>query len=265
MSQSMLWESERILSWFSCGAASAVAAYLAIKKFGDRVTIVNCDTTNDEHPDNQRFRDDVSNWLDREIVLLKSDKYSSVDDVFEKTRFMSSPYGARCTTELKKVPRFKFQQMEDIHTLGYTVDEKHRTHQFMRENPELNVDWLLIEQEVSKTDCFGFLKVIGIRRPAMYDLGFQNANCIGCVKSSSPKYWNMIRLNFPEHFERRAMRSRELGVKLVKYKNTRIFLDELPATAGLKDKAFGEDIECGAFCSPTPIGQTAESDSALDG
>lgn len=246
--QTMLWGDGRILVWFSCGAASAVTAYLAIQKYGDRVVIVNCDTTNDEHPDNKRFREDVQKWLGREMILIRSEKYTSVDDVFEQTAYMSGVHGARCTTELKKVPRFAFQCIEDIHCFGLTYDERSRIETFEQENPEIYIDWLLVENEITKQDCYDILKANGIKRSEMYELGFDNANCIGCVKSASPKYWNLIRLNFPEVFNLRATRSRLLGVKLVKYKGERIFLDELLPTAGLKDKTFGEQIECGVFC-----------------
>lgn len=76
-------------------------------------------------------------------------------------------------------------------------------------------------------------------------MGLPNANCIGCVKATSPSYWNMIRRLFPDVFEARAKQSREIGCKLVRYKGKRIFLDELPEDAvGGKIKSW----ECGIFC-----------------
>jgi|TARA_R110000751_G_scaffold91327_1_gene179334 PP-loop superfamily ATP-utilizing enzyme len=35
----------RVLVWYSDGAASAVAAKLAVDKYGERVTVLKCDTT----------------------------------------------------------------------------------------------------------------------------------------------------------------------------------------------------------------------------
>lgn len=52
-------EDSRIVVWFSCGAASAVAAKLALEKYGTRACVVYCDTMKSEHPDNVRFFDDV--------------------------------------------------------------------------------------------------------------------------------------------------------------------------------------------------------------
>lgn len=43
----------RIISWFSCGAASAVASKLAIQEHGEVEVIYQ--ETHSEHPDNERF------------------------------------------------------------------------------------------------------------------------------------------------------------------------------------------------------------------
>ena len=57
---------ETIAVWFSCGAASAVAAKLAIEKYGEthNVIIVNNPVVN-EHEDNRRFLKDCEEWFGR--------------------------------------------------------------------------------------------------------------------------------------------------------------------------------------------------------
>jgi hypothetical protein len=65
----------RILVWFSCGAASAVAAKMAVDKYPD-CEVLYCDTLAYEHPDNMRFLKDVEKWIGKEIKLLKSTKYT---------------------------------------------------------------------------------------------------------------------------------------------------------------------------------------------
>jgi hypothetical protein len=51
----------------------------------------------------------------------------------------------------------------------------------------------------------------------------------------------------PEVFASRAAQSREIGAKLVRVRNERIFLDELdPEETGASMK--GLDFECGSFC-----------------
>ena len=83
--------------------------------------------------------------------------------------------------------------------------------------------------------------------PRIYLQGYPNANGIGCVKASSPTYWNHVRNMHPDVFDSRAKQSREIGCKLAQVKGKRIYLDELdPNTKGRPLK--GLDFECGIFC-----------------
>ena len=50
----------------------------------------------------------------------------------------------------------------------------------------------------------------GIELPLMYRLGYDNANCIGCVKGGEG-YWRAIREDFPAEFEELATVQDELG------------------------------------------------------
>lgn len=236
----------RVVVWYSDGAASAVAAKLAVEKYGERCEVVKCDTTSSEHPDNERFRRDVEAWLGRRVILIRSERYATVDEVFEQTRYMAGIAGARCTTELKKIPRFAYQRPDDVHVFGLTADEHKRIKDFERNNPELSFDWILRDRFVRKVDCLRMLERAGVKPSGMYALSFEHSNCLGCPKATSPGYWNRTRLHFPEVFERRARQSREIGARLVRLEGKRIFLDELPANAGLHER--DGDIECGPFC-----------------
>lgn len=235
----------RVLVWFSDGAASAVAAKLAIQKHG-AVEVLKCDTTSTEHPDNERFRVDVERWLGQSVRLLRSRDYVDIDDVFERTRYMAGNAGARCTTELKKLVRQRFETPEDTHVFGYTADESKRVADFMNHNIGLRCDWVLVEQGITKADCYQILQDAGIRLPEMYAIGFEHNNCLGCVKASSPAYWNRTRRLFPDVFARRAKQSREIGARLVRVAGVRIFLDELAPDAGAGES--DGNIECGPFC-----------------
>ena len=151
----------RTVVWFSCGAASACAAKIASKD--DFVRVVYCDTLAEEHPDNLRFLRDVEKWIGQPIKIIRSAKYASVSDVFEQTRYMSGIKGARCTVEMKKVPRFAYQRPDDLHVFGLTADEQKRIDKFERNNPELNVSWVLKDWGLTKEDCYTMLRNEGIR------------------------------------------------------------------------------------------------------
>lgn len=238
----------RVLVWFSCGAASAVAAKLAVEKYGkSNVVVVYCDTSTNEHPDNIRFRYDVERWIGSQVRIIGSSKYTTCEQVFDGERYISGPLGARCTLELKKKPRLDFQRKDDKHLFGFTCDEWRRVMRFQMNNADLKLDWILVEHGITKQDCFKEIASARIRMPEMYLLGYRNNNCLGCVKSTSPGYWNKVRMDFPEVFERRARQSRALGVRLVEYHGERIFLDELPEGVGRYDPAL-ENISCGPDC-----------------
>lgn len=242
----------RVVAWFSCGAASAVASKLAIEKYG-AVEVVYCDTMSTEHPDQQRFFDDVQKWLGQEILRIRSEKYADVDEVIEKRRYMAGIAGAPCTVEMKKVPRFAYQRPDDLHIFGLHYGEEDRAAHMRDNDPGLDMAFPLIESSYSKADCAATLIRAAIELPAMYKLGYGNNNCLGCVKATSAKYWQGIRHDFPEVFERRVRQSRELGVRLVEIRHhERVFLDELPEGYAPKDKGARESISCGPDCGIQP-------------
>ena len=244
----------RVLAWFSCGDASAVAAKLAIKRHGDACEVIYCDTFAYEHPDNRRFMADVEKWLGCKIKVLRSEEYRDIYDVFEKTGWLIGPGGARCTTELKKMVRKNYQRPDDIHIFGFTMDEVHRVDRFYTENPELFCEFPLIDAGYSKKDCHDRIRRAGIELPAMYRLVYKNNNCIGCVKGGIG-YWNKIRKDFPEAFERMARMERKLDVSINTKRGRdetghlyrhKLFLDEMPARLGRYESE--KDIECGVLC-----------------
>jgi 3'-phosphoadenosine 5'-phosphosulfate sulfotransferase (PAPS reductase)/FAD synthetase len=247
----MVWKNDVIVVWFSSGAASAVAAKKTIEKYKNIATIriVN-NPIKEEHSDNLRFLKDVEKWLGVEIEFAINDKYKecSAVDVWKKRKFMSGPSGAPCTTELKRNARSQWEQQNkfDWLVLGFTYEEKQRSDNFIL-GERSNLLPILIEEKITKKVCFDILREANVKIPEIYILGYPNANCIGCVKASSPTYWNHVRKIHPDIFNERAKQSREIGAKLVRVKNKRIYLDELSIDAfGASMKNI--NIECGIFC-----------------
>lgn len=232
----------RVLVWFSCGAASACAAKLTLEQYPD-AEILYCDTLAYEHPDNRRFIADVEKWIGNEIKILKSEKYQDIFDVFDKTGWLVGVSGARCTLELKRAVREKYQEALDTHIFGFGVDELRRIERFIETNPELYLYFPLRDAGMNKQSCLDMLMQSGVELPAMYKLGYKNNNCIGCVKGAKG-YWNKIRIDFPEAFERMAKQERKMNVRI----NRDVFLDELNPTAGNYKSEF--ETECGVVCTP---------------
>ncbi len=239
-----------IAVWFSNGAASAVAAKKTIEMYGDlcQIRILN-NPVLEEDPDNLRFLKDCEQWLGYPIESVSNPKYgNSAVKVWDMRKYMAGIHGAVCTQELKKVPRQQWENdnHHDFLVLGFTSEERDRHDRFvLTERPNLLP--ILIDAGVTKQDCIDILISAGVQPPSIYRRGYPNANCLGCVKATSPTYWNHVRVQDPEVFEARAKQSRELGVKLTRFKGKRMFLDELPANArGQSLKSL--NFECGIFC-----------------
>ena len=237
----------RIVALFSCGVPSAVATKLALAKYGDRVVIVR-NVIASEHPDNDRFARDCAAWFGQSIVEICSDQYTDHWQVMEARKYISSLAGAPCTLELKQIPRLQFQEPGDLFILGYTADPKDAARAARgraRPNP-LNMETPLIDNGLMRSDCLAIIDRAGIQIPAMYFLKFENNNCIGCAKATSPTYWNRTRRHFPEAFDRMAVLQRKLDYSQIRVNGEPVFLDELDPLAGRDDKE--PDIECSLFC-----------------
>lgn len=251
----------RIVSWFSCGAASAVATKLAIQNAGGReVVVAYCDTFKREHPDNRRFFDDCQRWFGQEILILGNDEFDRDPDVvFRKTRFLVGPKGARCTAELKRSVRLGFQRPDDTVVIGYGAEEYERRHKSLQSAEPLVDFWpILYERGITHDDCVAMVERAGIGIPVMYKLGYRNNNCIGCVKGQAG-YWNKIRVDFPERFAEMASIERELGRTICKRERIengtrhleRIPLDRLPPDLGRYDSE--PDFSCGIICQSASV------------
>lgn len=244
-------EGKNIVVWFSCGAASAVALSETIKHYGHNNKIIACNNPiKEEDDDNQRFLKEVSIFLNIEIIEVRSKKYpaQSCIEVWDKRKYMSGVSGAPCTGELKKKARQEWEKENDHDyiVLGFTSEERKRHENFVLSERE-DLLPVLISKNITKKYCYEEVNRWGIELPRMYGLGYPNANCIGCVKATSPTYWNHVREKHPETFKQRAEQSRRIGSRLVRVKGERLFLDELPVDA--KGRAMKNmDFECGIFC-----------------
>jgi hypothetical protein len=245
-----------IAVWFSCGAASAVAAKLTLERFAKTHTVRIINNPVDEEPiDNKRFLSDVADWLGVEVEQAINQKlgHTSCVKVWNDRKFMSGPMGAPCTMLLKKEARHQWEAINnpDWHVLGFTADERKRHDRFVL-TERSNVIPVLIDAGLTKEDCFDVITSAGLTLPDAYLRGYPNANCIGCVKATSPTYWSHVRNVDPEVFNIRSTQSRDIGARLVRHKGKRIFLDELPeGSTGRKMKSYSMP-DCGIFCEEKP-------------
>jgi hypothetical protein len=239
----------RTVCHFSCGAASAVATKLALGEFDHaQFEIVNVFLA-EEHPDNRRFLDDCSHWFGKLITVLRDTKYgASAQEVWRRERYTKGRYGAPCSRNLKRIILDAFSLPDDLHILGFTVEESERMDRFIDANNGVKARALLIERGLTKNDCLAMVQRAGIELPMMYRLGYENANCIGCVKGGQG-YWNKIRRDFPDQFLAVAKIEHDIGPSayLFRDRNTgkRFSLLELDPTTGRHDEPAPS---CSFFC-----------------
>lgn len=240
-----------IVAWWSAGITSAVACKMALELY-DNVELfyIHIDTA---HKDNDRFKRECEKWYGQKINVLKSSKYADQFEVIEATGAVNTPYGAPCTRELKKEVRFQFERKNEINLFNskgidnqvwgfeYTAKEINRAIRHAQQYPQTNPLFPLIEKGLNKNQCAGMLLSAGIELPEMYKLGYNNNNCIGCVKGGKG-YWNKIRIDFPETFKAMAKMEREVGYSCI----NGTFLDELPPDAGRMSKEIMPS--CGVIC-----------------
>lgn len=226
--------------WLSAGVSSFVAGYLA--EDVDEFIYIDID---DQHEDSMRFIKDCEKALGKKVKILKS-KYCSKENVIRTFRFINSPYGAKCTDVLKKRVRkeweYEHEDYEITYVWGFDLDEKHRADRLLESMPDFKHEFPLIEKEMNKDDVHAFfLRKFDFNRPYMYELGYRNNNCVGCVKGGMG-YWNKIRVDFPEVFESMAKLEREIGRSCIKG----VFLDELDPNRGrIEDEIM---TDCGIMC-----------------
>lgn len=228
------------VAWFSAGVSSFLAAYIAKP---DRIVYI--DVAN-QHPDSFRFLADCQRHLDVPIEILRDVKWGGcVDNVITSERYINGPGGAPCTKLLKKRVRQEWERenLEDgtVYVFGYDRDEGNRADRLAENTAEASLEFPLIEQGLCKEEVHGICDRLGIKRPAMYDLGYPNNNCIGCVKGGKG-YWNKIRQDFPHVFRRRAKQEREIGHSCIRG----VFLDELKPDEGRMDMEVFP--ECSFMC-----------------
>ena len=239
----------RILSWFSCGAASAYATHLAHQEYKDidtcRFEAVYCEVV-EEHEDNKKFLTQFAEKTRIPVKTLSNDKYSgSIYEVFEQTKFIKGPTGAPCTRLLKKEVRKNYEKLGDVQVFGYTVEEEDRANRFIDANNGVFTYFILLEKGITKKECLEFVQDMGIDVPTMYKLGYSNNNCVGCVKGGMG-YWNAIRTDFPDAFNKMANLERKLGHALLKDADGPVFLDELEPNRGNFKRDMPSD--CGFSC-----------------
>lgn len=236
--------------WLSAGVSSFIAGWLKQDYINEYIYI----DIADQHPDSMRFINDCQRVLKRPVIIMSSDEYRSVSDCvkvaggFRNGRNLFYP----CTNWLKKRVRKVWEEAHKDYDItyvwGFDVDEQDRAVRLVEAMPQFEHCFPLIDELLDKQACHGICKALGVKRPEMYDLGYSNNNCVGCVKGGIG-YWNKIRVDFPEVFAERSKLEREICNTILHDDKGPIWLDELDPDRGRMQDEIMDD--CGIFCELT--------------
>jgi 3'-phosphoadenosine 5'-phosphosulfate sulfotransferase (PAPS reductase)/FAD synthetase len=241
---------EKIVAWFSAGVSSAVAIKLAIESHGvDEIYYIHI---NDQHEDSRRFiADCASKWFGMPVIELQS-PFKTVDEVCRAKRYINGVAGAPCTKVLKKQVRTQWEYEQPLDTKityvwGMDYEERKRAERLLITMPNQQHLFPLIDRKMTKQQAHEVLKASGLQRPLMYELGFKNNNCLGCVKASSAAYWNLIRKYYPDVFASRCQLEDDIGATMI----NGIKLKHLDPEAGRGLEPIVDD--CGILCEVMAI------------
>jgi len=235
------------VAWFSAGVSSLIATCLSSDV--DHIIYIDID---DQHEDSMRFVQDSEKLLSKKIEILKS-PLANVNNAILQMGMISIPVAntriASCTKILKHRPRKEWEQkygnVKLEYIWGLDCSEVDRMDGIIKAMPDADHKFPLIDKLLSKQDAHALCQKYKVKRPYMYDLGYQNNNCIGCVKGGMG-YFNKIRVDFPDYFNARAEVERTVGHSCLKDKSGAVFLDKLDSSRGNFPKEIMQ--ECSFFC-----------------
>ncbi len=264
------------IAWWSGGVTSAVACKLCIDWFGvDNTRVVFIDTKNEDN-DTYRFKSDCEIWYGKTIETLTNEDYKNIQEVWYKSLSLNVANGAKCSSELKRKVRERFERINNYscQAFGFDIDEINRAKAMQVNHAKSKPIFPLISNLLTKKDCINLIKsandlFISLQLPRTYKLGYHNNNCFktGCVQGGVG-YWQKIQAEDIEKFNRMAKVEHELtdlkGEPVTMLKDQSkggglIFLLPHPNYPQIKDISHlkGKEVkplfECNGFCGTNDL------------
>ncbi len=251
----------------SSGVASWYCAKLVIDRYGpDQVIGLFADVARDggewwegEDPDNYRFLHESAEAIGLELVTVRDGR--GVWGVAADENMIPNNRVAFCSRILKQEPaRAWLTEHADPDTttiyVGIDLSEIQRTHAITANWAPWKVEYPMLWSPMSmKTDAFDALAELGIKRPRMYDEGFEHANCAGaCVRMGNGSAEHLYYTR-PEVFD--ALEARENAMRERIGKDVAILVDRRgSATGSYFNEAQGREVpvEIGTR-RPLPLSQ----------
>lgn len=165
-----------------------------------------------EDPDTLRFRDEAAANLGVPLVNLRDGR--DIWDVFWEHSWLGNSHLAHCSWDLKTTPAREWMDTNAAPgatvLVGIDITDIHRLPAIKERWAPYPVAAPLAEWKppLWKPQLTRHLAELGIKPSRLYELGFEHANCVGCVKGGIG-HWLRVLIVFPERFAYAEQRERE--------------------------------------------------------
>jgi 3'-phosphoadenosine 5'-phosphosulfate sulfotransferase (PAPS reductase)/FAD synthetase len=234
---------------FSGGASSSYTAYLVLKKVKRKDIVLLHTPTYSEHPEADRFRKDVSNFLNIPITVQADgrDIWRLINDY----KYIPSQFMPFCTQQFKINQSEKFfnsLKEKFIQYIGYGVDEWKRVQRTYTRNLTKGriVKFPVYESGLNDSEI---KKIIqddwGIKLPSVYKY-LKHNNCIPCFKAGKSE-WKNFYLHYPEQYKKAIEAEKLTGYTVFKDMSLEELAEIFKHNKKFEDNQIKMDIPC--MCS----------------
>lgn len=185
---------------FSGGAASWAAAKRVAERHGtESLTLLFCDTLI-EDADLYRFLEEAAKNVGGTLVKIADGR--TPWQVFRDVRFLGNTRADPCSRILKRELALSWltNNCDSAHTtvyIGLEVMDEHRAEPTRERYAAAGwrCEFPMLERPyLSRGGIYAWLKAEGLRRPGLYDDGFEHNNCGGgCVKAGQGHFAMLLR------------------------------------------------------------------------
>ncbi len=196
---------------YSGGVCSSLVAMMVAYQHPSDTVLLHT-PTHAEHPDADRFRKDVADFLRLPVTVCEDgrDLWQLITD----EHCLPSHFIPFCTRVLKleQLDKYLKTVSEDFTLyIGYGSDEWRRVQKqwsrflikgYKSEYPLFNIGW-------SGCDARGILTKVGFRLPEPYE-HINHNNCLPCFKGGLGHFWSVWKF-YPQYFNRAVQAEDEIG------------------------------------------------------